>query len=35
MPYTSPVSDFRFLFEHVVDLSRATETDLYAEATPT
>ncbi|QFS84275.1 Acyl-CoA dehydrogenase, short-chain specific [Roseivivax sp. THAF40] len=34
MPYTSPVSDFRFLFEHVVDLSRATETDLYAEATP-
>ncbi|SIS58637.1 hypothetical protein SAMN05421759_101586 [Roseivivax lentus] len=34
MPYTSPVSDFRFLFDHVVDLARATETELYADATP-
>ena len=34
MPYTTPVSDFRFLFDHVVDLSKATAEDLYAEATP-
>ncbi|MHA6324883.1 acyl-CoA dehydrogenase [Roseivivax sp. CAU 1753] len=34
MPYSAPVSDFRFLFDHVVDLSRVTGHDLFAEATP-
>ncbi len=34
MPYRAPVSDFRFLFDHVVGLDRVTATDLFAEATP-
>ncbi|MHA7873770.1 acyl-CoA dehydrogenase [Roseivivax sp.] len=34
MPYAAPVADFRFLFDHVVDLARVTEKDRYADATP-
>jgi alkylation response protein AidB-like acyl-CoA dehydrogenase len=33
MPYTAPVADFRFLFEHVVDLGQVTSQDRYADAT--
>ncbi|RFU13030.1 acyl-CoA dehydrogenase [Rhodobacteraceae bacterium W635] len=34
MPYTAPVSEFDFLYRHVVGLDRVTATDRYAEATP-
>ena len=34
MPYTAPVSEFEFLYRHVVDLDRVTATDRYGEATP-
>ncbi len=34
MPYRAPVSEYQFLFDHVVGLSRVTETDRFAEATP-
>lgn len=34
MPYHAPVADFRFLFNHVVELDRVTETARFAEATP-
>ena len=34
MPYRAPVSDFRFLFDHVVGLDQVAATDLFAEATP-
>ena len=34
MPYTAPVSDFQFLFDHVVGLDQVAGTDLFAEATP-
>ncbi len=34
MPYRAPVSDFRFLFDHVVGLDQVAVTDLFAEATP-
>ena len=32
MPYAAPVSDFRFLFEHVVGLDQVTSTERFAEA---
>ncbi|SMX45765.1 acyl-CoA dehydrogenase [Actibacterium lipolyticum] len=32
MPYRAPVSDFQFIFDHVVDLEQVTKTDLFAEA---
>ena len=32
MPYSAPVTDFRFLFEHVVGLDKVTATDRFAEA---
>ncbi len=35
MPYRAPVSEFRFLFDHVVGLDQVTATDRFAEATPT
>lgn len=34
MPYRAPVSEFRFLFDHVVELAPVSATDRYAEATP-
>jgi alkylation response protein AidB-like acyl-CoA dehydrogenase len=33
MPYRAPLTDFRFLFNHVVGLSQVTATDLFADAT--
>jgi hypothetical protein len=32
MPYHAPVSEFRFLFDHVVGLAQVTQTDRFAEA---
>jgi acyl-CoA dehydrogenase len=34
MTYKAPVSDFRFLFDHVVGYDRLAETELFAEAGP-
>ena len=34
MPYRAPVSEFRFLFEHVVGLEEVAATERFAEATP-
>ena len=34
MPYRAPVSEFRFLFEHVVSLAEVAATERFAEATP-
>ncbi len=34
MAYRAPLSEFRFLFDHVVGLGGVTATDLFAEATP-
>lgn len=34
MPYRAPLSEFRYLFDHVVDFGQVTATDLFAEATP-
>lgn len=32
MPFASPVSEFRFLFDHVVDFDSVTETERFGEA---
>ena len=32
MAYRAPVSEFRFIFDHVVDLAQVTATDRFAEA---
>lgn len=34
MPYRSPVSEYKFVLEHVVGFSDVSSTDTYAEATP-
>ena len=34
MPYRAPVSEFRFLMDHVVGFDRVAETERFAEATP-
>ncbi|PXW68650.1 hypothetical protein C7964_103157 [Loktanella sp. PT4BL] len=34
MPYRAPVSDFRFLMDHVVGFDQVAATDHFAEATP-
>ncbi|PWR01732.1 acyl-CoA dehydrogenase [Meridianimarinicoccus roseus] len=34
MPYTAPVSEFKFLLEHVVDIAQITATERFCEATP-
>jgi acyl-CoA dehydrogenase len=34
MPYRAPLSDFRFLFNHVVGFDQVTATGMFAEATP-
>ncbi|MCC5969619.1 MAG: acyl-CoA dehydrogenase [Pararhodobacter sp.] len=34
MSYKAPVSDFRFLFDHVVDYAQLSATELFAEAGP-
>ena len=34
MPFRSPVSDYQFLMEHVVDFDQVAATDRFAEATP-
>ncbi len=34
MPYRAPVSDYRFLLDHVVDFAQVTQTDRFSEATP-
>ncbi|MGY9046984.1 acyl-CoA dehydrogenase [Puniceibacterium antarcticum] len=34
MPYRAPLSDYRFLFDHVVDLKKVAATEKFAEATP-
>ena len=33
MPYRAPINDYRFLFDHVVDLAQVAATDRFAEAT--
>jgi len=33
MPYRAPVSDYQFLFEHVVRLGTVTQTDRFSDAT--
>ncbi|WP_095588352.1 acyl-CoA dehydrogenase [Actibacterium ureilyticum] len=32
MAYRAPVGDFRFIFDHIVDLDQVTATELFAEA---
>ena len=34
MPYRAPLSDYQFLYRHVVALDQVTGTDLFADATP-
>ncbi|WP_417604334.1 acyl-CoA dehydrogenase [Primorskyibacter flagellatus] len=34
MPYRAPLSDYRFLFDQVLDLTQVTATERFAEATP-
>ena len=34
MPYRAPVSEIRFLFDHVLGFHQLAETDLFADATP-
>ncbi|SNR34490.1 acyl-CoA dehydrogenase [Puniceibacterium sediminis] len=34
MPYRAPISDYRFLFDHIVNLKQVTTTETFAEATP-
>ena len=34
MPYTTPVTDFRFILENVVDFKAVAATDRFSEATP-
>jgi acyl-CoA dehydrogenase len=34
MPYRAPVSDFRFLLDHVANFAQVAATDRFAEATP-
>lgn len=34
MPYSAPVSDFRFLLDHVVNFAQVAATDRFCEATP-
>ena len=34
MPYRAPLSEFRFLFDHVVGLDQVAATDLFVDATP-
>jgi acyl-CoA dehydrogenase len=34
MPFNAPVSEVRFLFDHVLDYAALAETDLFAEAGP-
>ena len=33
MPYRAPVPDYKFLFDHVVDLAQVSATEKFAEAT--
>ena len=32
MPYRSPVSDYEFIFDHIVPLAQVSGTDKFAEA---
>ncbi|MDF1855335.1 acyl-CoA dehydrogenase [Pseudooceanicola sp.] len=34
MPYRAPVSEFRFILDHVVGFSQVSDTERFAEATP-
>ena len=34
MPYRAPVSEIRFVLDHVVGFDRVAATDRFAEATP-
>jgi len=34
MPFRAPLNDYRFIFDHVVDLGQVSATDRFAEATP-
>ena len=34
MPYRAPVTDFQFLFDHVVGFDQVARTELFTEATP-
>ncbi|GAW33579.1 acryloyl-CoA reductase [Roseovarius sp. A-2] len=34
MPYRAPVSEYQFLFDHVIGLHQVTATERFAEATP-
>ncbi|RUS58762.1 acyl-CoA dehydrogenase [Pseudorhodobacter sp. E13] len=34
MPYRAPLTDFQFLFDHVVGFDQVAKTEMFAEATP-
>ena len=34
MPYRAPISEFRFLFDHIVGFNQVAATDRFSEATP-
>ena len=34
MPYSAPVKDYQFIFDHIVDFSTVQATERFAEATP-
>lgn len=34
MPYRAPVTDYRFIMDHIAGFSHVSETDLFAESTP-
>lgn len=34
MPYRAPITDYRYIFDHVVDFGEVAATDKFAEATP-
>ncbi len=34
MPYVAPVEEYKFIFDHIVDLAQVAATPTFAEATP-
>ncbi|SLN20811.1 Acryloyl-CoA reductase (NADH) [Roseovarius litorisediminis] len=34
MPYRAPVDEYKFIFDHIVDLEKVVKTDRFSEATP-
>ncbi|MDE3029470.1 MAG: acyl-CoA dehydrogenase, partial [Paracoccaceae bacterium] len=33
MPYRAPIADFRFIFDHIVNLPQVAATNLFTDAT--